>query len=114
MGLCRATSYASELVCINAGLGISSMPWLHSACLTAETDLYLDPGKPTYMGGMLEFHNTTVYLPWASMTEALRTGESHSAVKVRTSLYMAAPTPSLQWCVPDGPRRWRGGRFNPP
>jgi hypothetical protein len=42
MGLCRATSYASELVCINAGLGISSMPWLHSACLTAETDLYLD------------------------------------------------------------------------
>jgi len=36
---------------------------------TAETDLYLDPAKPTYMGGMLEFHNTTVYQPWASLTE---------------------------------------------
>ena len=36
---------------------------------TAETNLYLDPGKPTYLGGMLEFHNTTVYQPWASLTE---------------------------------------------
>ena len=56
---------------------------------TAETDLYLDPDKSTYLGGMLEFHNTTVYLPWASLTEALRTGESQSSVERLEDLFAA-------------------------
>ena len=56
---------------------------------TAETDLYLDPAKPTYIGGMLEFHNTTVYQPWASLTEALRTDESQSTVKHLEDLFAA-------------------------
>ena len=41
----------------------------------AETDMYLDPGKPSYLGGLLEFHNAVMYSPWASLTEALRTGK---------------------------------------
>ena len=51
--------------------------------------MYLDPGKPTYMGGMLEFHNTTVYQPWASLTEALRTGESQSTLKQLEDVFAA-------------------------
>jgi len=45
---------------------------------TAETDLYLDPSKPSYLGGMLDFHNTVMYLPWSSLTEALRTGKNQA------------------------------------
>ncbi|MDT5255529.1 MAG: hypothetical protein QOD10_609 [Mycobacterium sp.] len=45
---------------------------------TRETDLYLDSGKATYVGGMMEFHNTSMYGPWASLTEALRTGRSQT------------------------------------
>jgi hypothetical protein len=43
---------------------------------TAETNLYLDSGKATYMGGMMEFHGKSVFGVWASLTDALRTGES--------------------------------------
>lgn len=45
---------------------------------SAETDLYLDPAKASYLGGMLEFHNRSIYLPWATLTEALRTGEAQT------------------------------------
>ena len=45
---------------------------------TAEADLFLDPGKPSYLGGLLEFHNKVMYLPWASLTEALRTGKNQA------------------------------------
>jgi len=48
---------------------------------SAETDLYLDPAKPSYLGGMLEFHNRSIYLPWATLTEALRTGEAQTEFK---------------------------------
>jgi O-methyltransferase domain/Dimerisation domain len=43
---------------------------------TAETDLYLDSGKATYMGGMMEFHSKVSFHRWASLTDALRTGEN--------------------------------------
>jgi hypothetical protein len=43
---------------------------------TAETGLYLDSGKATYMGGMMEFHAKAVFGAWASLTDALRTGEN--------------------------------------
>src|SRR5882757_211885 len=45
---------------------------------TAETALYLDSSKASYVGGMLEFHNTSMYRAWASLTESLRTGRSHA------------------------------------
>ncbi|MEO3759222.1 methyltransferase [Mycobacterium sp. B14F4] len=48
---------------------------------TAETDLFLDPAKPTYMGGTLEMCNARLYGFWGSLTEALRTGEPQSEVK---------------------------------
>lgn len=43
---------------------------------TEETDLYLDSGKATYMGGMMEFHGKAAFGRWASLTDALRTGEN--------------------------------------
>jgi hypothetical protein len=48
---------------------------------TPETDLFLDPAKPTYMGGMLEMANARLYMFWASLTEGLKTGQPQSEVK---------------------------------
>jgi hypothetical protein len=42
---------------------------------TAETDLFLDRAKPSYIGGILEMANARLYRFWGSLTEALRTGE---------------------------------------
>jgi hypothetical protein len=49
---------------------------------TAATELYLDPAKPSYMGGVLEMANTRLYPFWGSLTEALRTGEPQSEAKI--------------------------------
>jgi O-methyltransferase domain/Dimerisation domain len=48
---------------------------------TPETDHFLDPAKPTYVGGMLEMWNARLYGFWGSLTEALRTGQPQSEVK---------------------------------
>jgi Dimerisation domain/O-methyltransferase domain len=48
---------------------------------TAATELFLDPAKPSYMGGILEMANSRLYQFWGSLTEALRTGEPQSEVK---------------------------------
>ena len=48
---------------------------------TPTTDLFLDPAKPSYMGGLLEMLNARLYQFWGSLTEALRTGEPQSEVK---------------------------------
>lgn len=48
---------------------------------TNETDRYLDPAKPTYIGGMLEMANQRLYHFWGSLTEALQTGQPQSEVK---------------------------------
>jgi hypothetical protein len=42
---------------------------------TRETDLFLDPAKPSYIGGLLEMANARLYPFWGSLTEGLRTGE---------------------------------------
>src|SRR5260221_1354150 len=42
---------------------------------TADTDLFLDRAKPSYIGGFLEMANARLYGFWGSLTEALRTGE---------------------------------------
>lgn len=41
---------------------------------TPESEAFLDRGKPSYMGGMLEMANARLYPFWGSLTEALRTG----------------------------------------
>ncbi len=41
---------------------------------TAETSLFLDKRKPSYMGGMLEMANHRLYPFWGHLTEAVRTG----------------------------------------
>jgi len=49
---------------------------------TPEAELFLDRSKPvTYMGGILEMANTTLYQNWASLTEALQTGNPQSEAK---------------------------------
>jgi len=48
---------------------------------TPETDLYLDRGKPSYVGGILEMANARLYPYWANLTEALRTGKPQNEAR---------------------------------
>jgi hypothetical protein len=48
---------------------------------TADTDMFLDRAKPSYIGGMLEMANARIYGFWGSLTEALRTGEAQNESK---------------------------------
>ncbi|WHZ11619.1 MAG: O-methyltransferase, family 2 [Burkholderiaceae bacterium] len=48
---------------------------------TAETDLFLDKAKPTYVAGLLEMANARLYPFWGSLTEGLKTGEPQNEAK---------------------------------
>lgn len=48
---------------------------------TPETDVFLDPAKPSYIGGMLEMCNDRLYGFWGSLTEGLRTGLPQNEIK---------------------------------
>ncbi len=48
---------------------------------TPETDVFLDPGKPSYMGGILELANSRLYPFWIHLTEWLRTGLPQKALR---------------------------------
>ena len=48
---------------------------------TAETDLFLDRNKPSYVGGILEMANHRLYPFWGNLTEALRTGQPQNEVR---------------------------------
>lgn len=48
---------------------------------TPESGAFLDRGKPSYVGGMLEMANARLYTFWGSLTEALRTGEPQNEAK---------------------------------
>lgn len=48
---------------------------------TPETDLFLDRGKPSYVGGLLEMANARLYPFWGHLTEALQTGEPQNEAK---------------------------------
>lgn len=48
---------------------------------TAETNLFLDKRKPSYIGGILEMANQRLYGFWNHLTEALRTGHPQNEVK---------------------------------
>ena len=48
---------------------------------TADTDLFLDRGKPSYVGGLLEMANSRSYGSWGFLTEALKTGRNQNEAK---------------------------------
>jgi hypothetical protein len=48
---------------------------------TQETDLFLDRGKLSYVGGILEMANARLYPFWGNLTEALRTGQPQNEMK---------------------------------
>jgi O-methyltransferase domain/Dimerisation domain len=48
---------------------------------TAETGLFLDRNKPSYVGGILEMANHRLYPFWGHLTEALRTGLPQNEVR---------------------------------
>ena len=60
---------------------------------TADTDLFLDRAKPSYIGGILEMANARLYGFWGSLTEAC------APVKCRTRVRVGEKT-SLRQCMP--------------
>jgi hypothetical protein len=56
---------------------------------TPETNLFLDPAKPTYMGGVLEMANARLYTFWGSLTEGLKTGQPQNEVKTADDFFAA-------------------------
>jgi SAM-dependent methyltransferase len=48
---------------------------------TAETDLFLDRAKPSYVGGLPEMLNARLYGFWGGLTAALQTGEAQNELK---------------------------------
>ena len=77
------SSFASDSACIHAGArdffdALVALGMLERNAgrysNTPATDLFLDPAKPSYMGGILEMANARLYPFWGSLTEGLRTG----------------------------------------
>ena len=48
---------------------------------TADTDMFLDKNKPTYIGGLLEMLNNRLYSFWGNLEEGLLTGVAQNEVK---------------------------------
>lgn len=48
---------------------------------TAETGLFLDKKKPSYVGGILEMANARLYPFWAGLTDGLKTGHPQNEIK---------------------------------
>jgi SAM-dependent methyltransferase len=56
---------------------------------TVEAELFLDRGKPSYVGGLLEMANARLYPFWGSLTEALRTGEPQNEARTGGDFFAA-------------------------
>lgn len=54
---------------------------------TAETELFLDRSKPSYVGAILEMANARVYGFFGALTEALRTGQPQNETKFGGEFY---------------------------
>jgi SAM-dependent methyltransferase len=54
---------------------------------TEEAETFLDKGKPTYVGGILEMSNHRLYPFWGSLTEALRTGQPQNECKTGANAF---------------------------
>jgi SAM-dependent methyltransferase len=48
---------------------------------TPASDLYLDPAKPSYIGGIFEMAAGRLYAAWAGLTDALRTGRPQNEAR---------------------------------
>jgi len=48
---------------------------------TPATDLFLDKKKPSYIGGILEMANARLFVFWADLTTALRTGKPQNETR---------------------------------
>jgi len=57
---------------------------------TAETDLFLDKRKPTYIGGMLDMANSRLFGFWNHLTEGLRSGSPQNEAKAGGESLFAA------------------------
>jgi hypothetical protein len=56
---------------------------------TVETDHFLDRGKASYLGGMLEMANARLYPFWGLLTEALRTGQPQNEARTGGNFFAA-------------------------
>jgi precorrin-6B methylase 2 len=56
---------------------------------TAATGLFLDKGKPSYIGGMLEMANERLFRFWHDLPEALRTGLPQNEAKQGGAFFAA-------------------------
>ncbi len=56
---------------------------------TRETARFLDRGKPSYVGGMLEMCNARLYRFWGSLTEGLKTGRPQNEAKTGDDFFGA-------------------------
>ncbi len=89
------------------------MRWSRSNCsiaktaftvTPADTDLFLDRAKSSYIGGVLEMANARLYGYWGSLTEALRTGEAQNESKDGGEDLLRQTTPSRIGCAGCWPR----------
>jgi precorrin-6B methylase 2 len=48
---------------------------------TPDSDYFLDKGKPSYAGGILEMCNARLYRFWGTLTEGLRTGHPQNEIR---------------------------------
>jgi hypothetical protein len=62
---------------------------------TREATLYLDREMSTYVGGVLELLNARQFGPWASLTEALRTGNPQSGARGKSNYLAYYADPSV-------------------
>ena len=75
---------------------------------TADTELFLDRNKPSYIGGILEMANARLYPFWSGLTDRLKTGLPQNEVKNhrrRQFLSRAVLRPSTLAPIPHGDDR---------
>ena len=56
---------------------------------TADTNMFLDKAKPSYIGGFLEMANARLYQFWGSLTEGLKTGLPQNEIKEGGDIFEA-------------------------
>jgi hypothetical protein len=54
-----------------------------------ESELFLNPPRPGYIGGLIEMFNARLYGFWGSLTEAWRKGEPQNEAKRGGDLFAA-------------------------
>ncbi|MBI3297001.1 MAG: methyltransferase [Elusimicrobia bacterium] len=86
---------------------------------TAETAMFLDKAKPSYIGGILEMANHRLYPFWDSLTEGLKTGRQQNESKRGGDLFdelYKDPARLKEFCkamtgISQGPARAIAAKF---